>query len=267
MCHRARRSTLSRAGASTDSLDATTHLARFTVAGERGATINLSLVRIGDPAPRSGGELLVSVGGGIARRFEVQELPVEILVHRFAQADTVSVSYALPRGTIWDLRSTPVATQVLRGPAKVLARSTPWVTESINAVELATASGPARCLVPSPGTYCAVAVAFNPYFAGDPFGEFQNPSGSGVSEPIHIDFSPAVDNVSVAIADPDFVGNTLTVNTASGSTVHNFPGDGTPGTYTEFTIATGATGVTSIDLTPAPEDYVAYFGLSFTVND
>jgi hypothetical protein len=47
---------------------------------------------------------------------------------------------------------------------------------------------------------------FHPYYPGSPFGEFQNPPGTGASAPITIQFSSPVDNIAVSIADPTTPG-------------------------------------------------------------
>jgi hypothetical protein len=207
----------------------------------------------------------------VARTYSYQELTSALQIYRFAQPDTITIQYALMRAGSTRPRGAPRLEQSLTGrSAQILGARTPWIRNSsaqTGATGLATTSQ-TRCPVPGPsGTYCGTSVTFNPYFAGSPFGEFQNPPGTGQSEPITITFSPAVSNIAVSIADPDFPGNTLTVHSASGSPVYTFVGDGTPGTYTEYQIITGDVGVTSIDLTPASGDYVAYFGLSFTIGD
>jgi hypothetical protein len=242
-----------------DSLHATTELAVVRITGTKGGVVRLRLAADAGFLT-SNAELLVTVDG-LETRLRASAASKGVIIARFRDARTITISYGLDRGTGQVPREIEIV-QELSGGAVIAEARRPWLS-----ARRASSHESGRCNVPIPGTYCGVDVLFQPYFDGDPFGEFQNPPGTGPSEPIHIIFSRPVAGVAVTIADPDFPGNQLVVNSVSGSSTHNFVGDGIPNSYTEYSIVTSDGNVTSIDLIPAQADYVAYLGFSFEVGD
>lgn len=128
---------------------------------------------------------------------------------------------------------------------------------------------PASCPVPSPGTHCGVSVGISPFVTGGVFGGFQSNPGTGVSAPITITLSPPVASVSVTALDPDFPGNRMDAFDAGGGLVSSAPfvGDGTPGVFTTSTATVTGAAIARVILVPAPAEFVAYNGLSFTPAD
>ena len=123
------------------------------------------------------------------------------------------------------------------------------------------------CPVPSPGTHCGVSVGISPFVTGGVFGGFQSNPGTGVSAPITVTFSPAVASVSVTALDPDFFGNRMDAFDAGGVLLDSAPfiGDGTPGVFTTSTTTVTGAAIARVVLVPAPAEFVAYDGLSFTL--
>jgi hypothetical protein len=109
-------------------------------------------------------------------------------------------------------------------------------------------------------------VSIVPYAPGDPFGDFQSDPGTGVSAPITITFSQPVTSVTITIEDPTYAGNAMTAYRPDGSIAGSvsFTGSGIPGIDIPDTQTITADGIVRIVLTPAPLDYVAYAGLTFT---
>ena len=257
------------AGVPSDTVGARLDLGEVRSRGEAGAEIRLVLVGAqgsavgGSDVPR----FIVDVDG-IERRFSATQLAAGVTVYRFTSNRSVVVTYSILRGGPVDGGAAARLTQQLLGNVHVEDSRTPWARGRPIETLAAVTTSETRCSVPSPGTYCNIGVTFNPYFVGSPFGEFQNPQGTGASQSINIAFEFPVNAVAVSIADPDFAGNRLVVNTLfGGSNSYDFVGDNTPGTYTEYQLITGDRGVVSIDLIPAANDYVAYFGLSFAIGD
>lgn len=262
------------AAVGSDTANAVVDLATVSLVGDTGDSVSARLIADGQFFTSAIERQLVTIRvKGAAEQYTYEQLKTAIVLYRFLRPDTITIEYGLVRSRIDQVQGSVRMEQSVSRTVRVISARTPWVRASVASLaQVASGSGittQVRCAVPGPSsTYCGVDVAFNPYFVGSPFGEFQNPEGTGASAPITITFSPAVDNIAVSIADPDFPGNRLTVHTTAGANnTYDFVGDGTPGAYTEYEIITGDIGVTSIDLTPAPNDYVAYFGLSFTTGD
>lgn len=256
------------ASVGSDSANARVFLAEFVVAGVAGSEVQLYssastafLTAFGAARP-----LVVDVDGS-TKNFTFRHLTQGATVYRFDNADTVRIQYWLSRGLGTVPPIAALLEQRLAGATQLLSAQQPWTARIPSQSGGLTNMSEARCYVPSPGTYCGVTADFIPYYPGSPFGEFQNPPGTGASAPITIQFSSPVDNIAVSIADPDYSGNQLIVHSSSGSTTYDFVGDGIPGQYTEYQIITGDEDVGSIDFLPAANDYVAYFGLSFTLGD
>ena len=119
--------------------------------------------------------------------------------------------------------------------------------------------------MPAPGIHCGVAVGIVPFVTGGVFGGFQSDASTRASKKIKVTFSPAVSSVTVTAIDPDFAGNRMIARNASGAIVaiFNFAGDDTPGEKTFSTGTVSGTGITVVELVPAPDDFVAYDNLSF----
>jgi hypothetical protein len=129
------------------------------------------------------------------------------------------------------------------------------------------------CDFNAPGTWCGVAVSFSAHAPGGAAigasGGFQSQAGSGASQQILIGFGSDVDGFKVNVHDPDFVGNNVIARNASGSQLEQVivNGDGAPGTLTIEPVTITANGIRTVELNPAPGDYVAYTGAGFPVAD
>ena len=111
-----------------------------------------------------------------------------------------------------------------------------------------------------------VTASIVPFFEGGPFGGFQSKPGTGVQSTITITFSGPVSSVTITALDPDFAGNRAEARNASGAVVasQGFAFDNMPGEFTSSTVTLTAPGIITVLLIPAPLEYVAYTGLSFT---
>lgn len=208
--------------------------------------------------------LLVDVGGD-RTEFTFQELAAGATVHVFRESGEVYIQYMLNRHVSARPEGTVQLTQSVAG-AQVVEAATPWVpTEASRAVLLSSLTTGASCPVPAPGIHCGVAVGIKPFVTGGVFGGFQSDAGTGASSKITVTFSPAVSSVTVTAIDPDFAGNRMIARNASGAIVaiFNFAGDDTPGEKTLSTGTVSGTGITKVELVPAPDDFVAYDNLSF----
>ena len=113
------------------------------------------------------------------------------------------------------------------------------------------------------GSYCGINVVFDRVAPADAFlaagATFQSDPAHGASHVITISFDPPVPSVTVTAYDPTFDGNSMSAydntNTLIGTIP--FPGNHTPGTLTTQT-GTLSGSISTLLLTPAPLDYVAY---------
>ncbi|HEU4727241.1 MAG TPA: hypothetical protein VFT22_05120 [Kofleriaceae bacterium] len=125
----------------------------------------------------------------------------------------------------------------------------------------ATAPGPSSC----PG----ISLEFSSYVPGEHFGaDFQSGTGTGTSATITITFSRPIKSVTITAYDPTFGGNAMLAFDSSGAQVGSAPigGSGTPGVNIPQTVSLSGASIKSIQLVPAPRDYVAYGGLTFTAD-
>ena len=118
---------------------------------------------------------------------------------------------------------------------------------------------PDLCRQPEGDGQPEVTASIVPFVEGGPFGGFQSTPGTGVQSTITITFSGPVSSVTITALDPDFAGNRAEARNESGAVVasQRFAFDNTPVTLT-------APGIITVLLIPAPLEYVAYTGLSFT---
>lgn len=119
--------------------------------------------------------------------------------------------------------------------------------------------GVSAVVVNEPGSYDGTAIDIDPFAEGQTFGGFQSDPGQGASRPIFVTFkAPLSDTLSVTILDPDFDVNSAKAGFVDGHhETQNFLGDNNPGAFKSSTITFGP-GVSSLLLTPASNDYVAY---------
>ena len=123
------------------------------------------------------------------------------------------------------------------------------------------------CSFVAPTSTCEnVTATVSPYFAGAfESGAFATVPCCVVSASGTIAFSAPVSSITITVLDPDFAGNVIVAHSAAGSTSYPVLGDNQPGTLTSETVSITDAGVTSLDLIPAPNDYVAYARMTFTV--
>jgi hypothetical protein len=157
----------------------------------------------------------------------------------------------------------------------LLSAWTPWIAASAPGaaatagLAASTTSCTAKAPGPAtgPGSCTGISVGIVPYAPGDHFGaDFQSSPGSGGNAPITVTFSNPVSSVTITIEDPGPPGNTMTAYRANGSVAGRvrFTGCGCSGINIPDTRSITAAGIVRILLTPAPLDYVAYKGLTFT---
>jgi hypothetical protein len=109
------------------------------------------------------------------------------------------------------------------------------------------------------GTCGTTGWAISPFEPGNPLGSFQSAMGTGASAEITISFTVPITSVTITAYDPTFVGNRMRATGSSGTQSVAFAGSGTPGVQVPSTkTLTGE--FTSVTLTPAEGDYVAYSG-------
>jgi murein DD-endopeptidase MepM/ murein hydrolase activator NlpD len=111
-----------------------------------------------------------------------------------------------------------------------------------------------------------VTASIDPFVTGGPFGGFQSRPGTGVQSTITVTFSGPVSSVTVTALDPDFPGNRVEAVSLSGATAtQGFGIDNEPGVFTASTVRVTLPDIIQVFLIPGADDYVAYTGLSFTV--
>ena len=215
-------------------------------------------------------EQLVAVSGPDTVRTPLRGNSVGATIYRAVAADSVRIHVGLTRRLSASPRSGAFTVSVNYGSAPLLSAWTPWIASSAPgaaaAVGLAASATTCTATAPGPSSCPDISVSIVPYAPGDPFGDFQSDPGTGVSNPITVIFSQPVTSVTITIEDPTYAGNAMTAYRADGSMAGSvsFTGSGIPGIDIPDTQTITAAGIVRIVLTPAPLDYVAYAGLSFT---
>jgi hypothetical protein len=215
-------------------------------------------------------EQLVAVSGPDTVRVRLRSGSVGATIYRAVAADSVRIHVSLTRRLSASPRSGAFTVTVNYGSAPLLSAWTPWIAASAPGAAatagLAASATTCTATAPGPSSCPDITVSIVPYAPGDPFGDFQSDPGTGVSNPITITFSQPVTSVTVTIEDPTYAGNAMTAYRADGSIAGTvgFTGSGVPGINIPDTETITAAGIVRILLTPAPADYVAYEGLTFT---
>ncbi len=215
-------------------------------------------------------EQLVAVSGPDTVRTPLRGNSVGATIYRAVAADSVRIHVGLTRRLSASPRSGAFTVSVNYGSAPLLSAWTPWIAPSAPGaaatVGLAAPATTCTATAPGPSSCPDISVSIVPYAPGDPFGDFQSDPGTGVSNPITVTFSQPVTSVTITIEDPTYAGNAMTAYRADGSIAGSvsFTGSGIPGIDIPDTQTITAAGIVRIVLTPAPLDYVAYAGLTFT---
>ena len=151
--------------------------------------------------------------------------------------------------------------------AAVLKASTPWATQALGGLRLASGSG-TPCAFDAPGTYCGDSLTISPYVLGSAFApdQFQSVAGNGFQTTITIAFAIPVDSFAITVYDPDYPGNEVVALDSAGNTLATVAvqGDGIPNQLTSQDVVIGAAGIKTILLVPNDTDYVAYGQASFS---
>jgi hypothetical protein len=180
----------------------------------------------------------------------------------FRGAETIDVQYFIvPRS------KSPIAEggfrllQIVEG-GSVTASRRPWV-QTVRHPQFSAASVPSCRVTAASSSVCGIDVAVSPFYSPSPFfgSTFQSGPGTGASSPITITFSPSVRAVRVEIYDPSFAGNTATAYDSLGAEIAevHFSYSGQPGVNEPDTLDLLPSGrISSVVLTPAVADYVAY---------
>jgi hypothetical protein len=215
-------------------------------------------------------EQLVAVSGPDTVRVRLRSNSVGATIYRAVAADSVRLHVGLTRRLSASPRSGAFTVSVNYGSAPLLSAWTPWIAASAPGAAatagLAASATTCTATAPGPSSCPDITVSIVPYAPGDPFGDFQSDPGTGVSNPITVTFSQPVTSVTITIEDPTYAGNAMTAYRADGSIAGtvSFTGSGIPGIDIPDTQTITAAGIVRIVLTPAPLDYVAYAGLTFT---
>jgi hypothetical protein len=206
-------------------------------------------------------EILVNISG-TQSSYSLERLTRGAVVHRFDAAGVVTIRYTITRRVENVVAGYFELNQL--GSAQVTQAVTPWVravdtTGDLVGMSCQTDCGPWTCTLNASSGSCGPSSwVISPYAAGSPFCCFQSTPGNGVSSTITITFSSPVSEITVTIADPTFAGNTVS---ASGPQGHvgsaSFAFSGQSGQYSEDTKTISGV-ISTVVLTPAPADYVAY---------
>ena len=249
------------AAAKRDTAGLSTLIADIEVTGDPGASVLLRA--LSDPAFVSAGAAQLEVE--IVDRFQRLTYPEVIkgaIIHRFEKPETIRIRYWIRNVVGGPVPQVGRLVQVLNEGASIRTALRPWV---LRASPMANLDQDGRCYLTEPGSECGFEVNVIPtMYVGNGFGAFQNVQyGYGPSSPIRITFAAPVRELSVTVADPDFAGNSATITTPSGTSTQQFLHDGAPGVMTYDTALFSDSGITQLDLTPAPNDWVYYFEISF----
>jgi hypothetical protein len=257
-------SPLAAAQSQADSAAVPLYIAANEVRGDAGARISLfldadlSLLRSVPRPPR----LLVQTDRGV-RAFTLLELQRGVTVYAFEERNQVSLRYSLERTLDRAILPTRFRLlQRLHGPAQVVLARRPWVREWQPRFG---ASATAACTITAQTTSgCDNTATTAPFVASGFLGaDFQSDQGTGVSHLITIRFAVPVVSVTIRIVDSDFSGNSALASDANGQVGSvSFSSDGTPGNdainETQTITAPTGRGISTVQLIPAANDYVAY---------
>jgi hypothetical protein len=207
---------------------------------------------------------VVAEVSGTSLTFSLEAVTEGAVVYRFRKDETVEIRYWLSRR----VAERPVGTFELRqySGADVITSATPWVAPpsgGIDSVAFACSTNCEPCPLSAPTGSCgATSYAIVPYVPGWVFCCFQSDAGTGASNPITITFSEPVSSITITIQDPTWAGNTMTAYGPTGQVVGSvgFAFSGVPGVNLSDTKSISGS-ISSVILTPADEDYVAYSGL------
>ncbi len=247
-----------------DSSEAILFVAEVTVKGRAGDPVAISLdatARVRE-AIGSAQHLLVAIDGGVPRSFPLQMMINPIVVYRFSETGTITLTYSLDRHVRGESQAGFQLIQQTAG--HVISSDRPWVQAEGGPSELLGPTG--ECpIVAASGTVCDVGYTVSPFFAPAFFGAtFQSDSTTGPSRPITVTFQPSVKGVTVIIYDPDYAGNRMIAYDSADVALDtvNFSGDRKPGKLTTDTQTIAAVGIRRVDLIPstgiADGDLVAY---------
>jgi hypothetical protein len=252
--------------ASGDSADIPIQIGVFTL--ERGPAGDPGVVELRLDAPASWWDavprpaeltlLVDSTGHAIA----LETLRERIVRVALEATGIIQVGVALPRG-LPRLPGNGPGLQVRFRGANILRQVTATARDAGNP---ALMNG--SCGMGGIGTWCEVDVEIDPYHAPAPWtGDdgFTSASGTTPSYPITITFARAITSFSITVHDPDYVGNAVVAKDINGTTVDSVAvaGDGMPFVPSSAPATVTGTGIRSIELIPAPADFVTYDGASF----
>jgi hypothetical protein len=122
------------------------------------------------------------------------------------------------------------------------------------------------CRITVYSSWCqGVTATVSPFVVNSVFDPFQSHPDGWTQAPITITFEIPQLTVAATAVDPDFFGSQLEAYDAAGALlgIDTFPGDFTPGlSSVSRASVTDARGIARIRLVPAPDDYVAFQGLT-----
>ncbi len=250
------------ARSSPDSVSGTLVLGDVVVNGSTGATISLQLFASQQLVSALARDTRILVtAGAVTKSFTLPELTsTRATIYRFSAAGTLQIRYALSRGApssipLGDIRLTQYAKS-----AVIVNSERRWIRRSLlPSAQMSSASG---CAIAAPvSRICGITVSVNPYAPAATYeGTFQSNPGTGASAAIGITFSQSVPSVTVTIYDPTYSGNTAQAFDSTGALLGSvdFVGTGTPGWDVPDTKTLTFSGIRSVLLTPAQDDYVSY---------
>lgn len=264
------------AAAPPDTAGALLFLARMRLTGIEGGTVALRLEGLASDYAslnQSSGVVIARIDSGDIR-ISLREAVAGVPFYRFSSNKQVVVDYYLVRGQ--QLPHTQHAQWVQDlASVSIVNGDRPWLgidqTASIQTASATSGMSPAgtsTCDVSGPGPTCysGLSVNIQPYYDNGN-GSFESGACCGPSQTIDVGFSIPVESVTLTIGDPDYAGNTMTAYAQDGSLVdqESFIGDNSPGSLTFDTKTVAGGGITTLQLTAAPNDYVYYLRMEVVV--
>lgn len=214
------------------------------------------------PQSATGRDSLALVVNGVTiERLSVRDMQAGRLLQPFAQADTALIAVVLE--TTATRRASAYRLLVLTDASLIASALGPAADPHTRSAVALSVGGTSCDLTTRQGTCGTTGWTILPFEPGNPLGSFQSAQGTGASAEITISFTAPITSITVTAYDPTYVGNRMSATGPAGTQSVAFAGSGTPGIQVPST-KTLTGNFTSVTLTPAVGDYVAYSG-SFTV--
>ncbi len=229
-----------------------------------------------------GSSELIDISDGLTHStYSLAALAQNTILWRFTSTDSTTLHFTINRTLADGVEGQLVL--VASGSASMVSATRPWYapsdasglllsvrsrSQTLGGTRRNDANAACKGTVTAQFSFqCGVLVIVQPFAAADGFqnvgAKFQSGHGHGASSGINVTFSSAVSSVTIVAYDPTFAGNQATATGAATPNTLPFPGNNKPGVPLQDTV-TFHGAITSVALTPASADYVAY-SMTFSV--